>query len=417
MLSEEEARSLVLGEAHPLSTERVPLETALGAVLAEEVTSDIDMPPFDRAAMDGYAVRLADVATTPVELIVLEQIKAGDVPKRTVAPGEASGIMTGAPVPAGADAVVPVEQTEPAAGGRVRIVSGLAGKTNVAHQGEDLRQGDVVLEAGRLLGSAHVGLLAMVGRCEAVVHRRPLVAVLATGDELVEPHERPRPGQTRNSNNASLLAECGRAGFPAVSLGIARDRRPELDTAIRTGLRYDVLLVSGGVSMGEYDLVPEVLAALGAEVHFDQVAIKPGKPTVFATAPLAAWAAGEASSLRSTNSGRRLVFGLPGNPVSVIVVFRLLVEPALRRLAGRTDVGPQKVPVVLQGPARNREGRRAYQLARLHHTAEGLLAEPLPSHGSADLMALTRADALIQLEAGCGEVPAGSRLPALLLGS
>lgn len=397
IISEEEARSILLAKTCPLGSQRVPVEAALGATLAEEVVSDVDMPPFNRAAMDGYAVRLADIAATPVELTIVEHIKAGDAPKHPVGTGECSEIMTGAPVPDGADAVVQVEHTEPAAENLVRILEPLAGKTNIARQGEDLGRGDVVLEPGRLLRSAEVGLLAMVGRREVDIHQRPRVAILATGDELIEPDQVPRPGQTRNCNNFSLLAECARAGFQATALGIARDTREELETKIRAGLEADVLLVSGGVSMGKYDLVPEVFEALGIVVHFTKVAIKPGKPTVFAT------------------RGKKLVFGLPGNPVSVIVVFRLFVEPALRRLAGRTDPLPRMVSVTLTTSVRSRGDRRSYLLVRLRSSDRGLLAEPVPSHGSADLMALTNADALIQVEAGAGEVSAGTQVPALLL--
>ncbi|MCK4298704.1 MAG: molybdopterin molybdotransferase MoeA, partial [Planctomycetes bacterium] len=274
-----------------------------------------------------------------------------------------------------------------------------AGKSNIAQQGEDLRRGDVVLEAGRALRPPEVGLLAMVGRREVEIHQRPRVAILATGDELIEPAvgRVPRPGQTRNCNNFSLLAECARAGFQATALGIARDTREELETKIRAGLEADVLLVSGGVSMGKYDLVPEVFEALGVVVHFTKVAIKPGKPTVFAT------------------RGKKLVFGLPGNPVSVIVVFRLFVEPALRRLAGQQVVLPRLAFVRLAAPVRNRGDRRSYLPVRLRSSDRELLAEPVPSHGSADLMALTNADALIQVEAGAGEVSAGAEVPALLL--
>lgn len=397
MISEEEARDIVLAHARPLDAEVVPLEEAVGSVLAEEVTSDVDMPPFNRAAMDGYAVRLADLEALPLELTVIERIRAGEVPRRRVGPGQATEIMTGAPVPEGADAVVPVEETQEVAPERVRILKPLRGKTNVARRGEDLRRGEVVLGPGRLLRAAEVGLLAMVGRREVRVTKRPRVAVLATGDELVEPPRVPQPGQTRNCNNFSLLAECRRAGFPATNLGIARDTRAELEAKIRAGLEHDVLLVSGGVSMGKFDLVPQVFDALGVEVHFGKVAIKPGKPTVFATC------------------GEKLVFGLPGNPVSVLVSFRLLVEPALRRLAGHTEPGPQRVPVVLASGARNRGSRRAYLPVEVRRRGRDLLAEPVPYHGSGDLAALTRAQALIQLEPKAGELPAGTEVPALPL--
>ena len=398
MIPEEEARRIVLARALPLGTEHVPVERALGAVLAEDVASDVDMPPFDRAAMDGYAVRHADLASAPVTLAIVEQIKAGNVPSRAVGQGQCSEIMTGAPVPQGADAVVPVEETEEVTGGRVRMLRPLS-KSNVANQGEDLKRGDVVLVRGRVLRPAEVGLLAMVGRRRVQVHRRPTVAVLATGDELIDPAvgRVPQPGQPRNCNNFSLLAECARTGLRARNLGTARDTREELDEKVQAGLEADVLLGSGGVSMGKYDLVPQVFETLRVQAHFTRVAVKPGKPTVFATC------------------GEKLVFGLPGNPVSVIVAFRLFVEPALKKLAGRTDVEPRKVPVRLASPVRNRGDRRAYRPVRLLPSPEGLLAELVPSHGSGDLMAVTKADAFVQVEVGGGELLAGTEVPVLLL--
>jgi len=397
MIPEEEARRIVLEKATVLGTEEVFLAEAVGAVLAEEVVSDIDMPPFNRAAMDGYAVRSADVQAAPVELTVIEQVKAGDVGQNLVGPGQCSEIMTGAPVPEGADAVVKVEDTEPVSGGRVRILRSPGRKTNIARQGEDLHRGDTVLEPGRLLRPSEVGLLGMVGRGLVTVHRRPEVAVLATGDELVEPEREPAPGQTRNCNNASLLAECRRVGVRARSLGIARDTREQLEERIRAGLEADVLLVTGGVSMGKFDLVPQILESLGVEIHFTRVGIKPGKPTTFAT------------------TGRKLVFCLPGNPVAVIVTFRLFVEPALAGLAGRGDVLPRMAQVKLGSPLRPRGDRRAYLAVRVERRDGELVAEPVPSHGSADLMALSKADALVRVEPGASEVAAGTSLAALLL--
>jgi len=399
LLREGEARSIVLRCCEPLGAELVTLETASGTVLAEKVASDIDMPPFNRTAMDGYALRLADIDTLPAELTVIEQVQAGDVPRQTIGSGQCTEVMTGAPVPDGADAVVRVEDTEQTTRDRVRILRSPGNKTNIAYRGEDLRRGDVVLEPGCLLGPAQTGLLAMVGRRQVIVHRPPVVDILATGNELVEPDQTPRPGQTRNCNNYSLLSQCARVGVRAESLGLARDTRGEIEAKVRAGLEHDVLLVSGGVSVGRYDLVPQVFAALGVEVHFDKVAIKPGKPTVFATC------------------GKTLVFGLPGNPVATMVAFRLLVEPALKRLAGRRDFEPVTTPALLSAPVRNRRDRRAYLPARLSRTGGGLSAEPIGSHGSADMLALSKADALIRLEPAVGECPAGAEVQVLLLGS
>jgi len=382
MISPDEALEIVLAKAPLLGPESVPLADAVGGVLAETVASDIDLPPFDKSAMDGYAVRRQDVARVPADLVMLEELPAGVAPTRTVTAGACAKIMTGAPVPPGADAVIPVEDTEALPGGRVRILRAVAGRTCICVRGEDVRQGATVLERGHVLGSAEVGLLASVGRERVAIGRRPRVAILATGDELVPVSAVPGPGQTRNANSSILLACCRRAGVPADDLGVARDNKTDLGAKTCEGLRRDVLLVSGGVSMGEWDLVPAVFAEFGAAVHFATVRMKPGKPTLFAT------------------HGEHLVFGLPGNPVSTLVAFRLFVWPALRKMMGHPQPAPPPVEADLAGKVSVRGDRTSYIPGLLRCENERWVAHAIQTRGSADLVGFCRADALLILEPG-----------------
>jgi molybdopterin molybdotransferase len=311
--------------------------------------------------------------------------------------------MTGAPVPPGADLVIPVEdtQSQPARrpsgrpGGRVRVLRSDPARANICLKGEDVRKGAVVLPAGRVVRPPEVGLLASVGRERVWIHRRPRVAVLATGEELVPISAVPGPGQIRNANSWSLLASCRRAGALADDLGVARDLKPDLAAKIAAGLTRDVLIVSGGVSMGEWDLVPKVFQDLGVAIHFATVKMKPGKPTVFAT-----------------REGR-LVFGLPGNPVSTLVTFRLFVWPALRKMMGHPDPAPPPLEVTLARAVVSREERTWFMPAALRREGAQWLAEPVKTHGSADLVGFSKADALVVLEQGSYE--AGTRVQALPL--
>jgi len=395
MIRHDDALAIVLEHTPTLEAVDVDIVEAEGAVLAEDVASDVDLPPFDKSAMDGYAVRAADVASTPVELDVIEEIRAGVAPTKRIEAGTCAKIMTGAPVPAGADAVVMVENTEPASGGRVRIVRADPAHADICARGEDVARGATVLEAGHPVRRQEVGLLASVGRRRVRVHRRPSVAVLATGDELVDIEETPGPGQIRDANSWSLLASCRRAGVTADHLGVARDTEADLRAKIAEGLRRDVLLVSGGVSMGDWDLVPGIFREAGVTTHFETVAMKPGKPTVFAT------------------RGRRVIFGLPGNPVSTLVAFRLFVWPAVRKMMGHPLPSPPPLAAMLVSPLRVGGRRTRFAPVTLRWEDAGYVAEPVPTHGSADLVAFCRANALAVLEPGAHE--AGSRVPAVTL--
>jgi molybdopterin molybdotransferase len=395
MVTPDEALRIVLEKTSILEAVEVPLAEAVGAVLAEAVTSDMDLPPFDKSAMDGYAVRGEDVARLPVELSVVEELAAGSTPSQSTRPGTCAKIMTGAPVPEGADVVIPVENTESVSGGRVRILRADVAHRNICVRGEDTRKGAEVLPVGRVLGPPEMGLMASVGREKVSVYRRPRVAVLATGDELVKPSCLPGPGRIRNANSSILLGCCRLAGVPADDLGIARDNRSDLRAKIAQGLERDVLLVSGGVSTGEWDLVPGVFDEMGATTHFATVQMKPGRPTVFAT------------------KERRVIFGLPGNPVSTLVTFRLFVWPCLRKMMGHPQPAPAPVKAVLASAASVRGDRVACIPAKLRREADRWTVELVETRGSADLVGFCRADALAILEPG--RYDAGSPVDALPL--
>ena len=297
----------------------MPLGEAAGLVLAEDITSDVNSPPYDKALMDGYAVRSAD---REPQRRVLEEIAAGDVPRFPLTPGTASRIMTGAPIPEGADAVVQVELTEMVGDSVVCIQNvDVAPGKNMLPLGTSLRVGDAVLKAGATLRAIEIAVLAEIGRGMVTAIPRPKLAVLPTGNELVPVGERPAAGQIRNSNGPMLLASATRAEADAVELGIARDNRHDLARWIEEGLSADILVLSGGVSAGKFDLVPQVLAELGVEQVFHKIALRPGKPLWF--------------GVKEFKDRRALVFALPGNPVSSLVCFELFVRPAIEILAGR----------------------------------------------------------------------------------
>ncbi|MCX5676002.1 MAG: molybdopterin molybdotransferase MoeA [Planctomycetota bacterium] len=394
MIGPHEALEIVLRQAPRLDAVLVPLAEAAGGVLAERVESDIDLPPFDKSAMDGYSVRAADVQRLPADLAVIESLPAGTAPARPLAPGTCAKTMTGAPVSPGAGLVIPVEDTETLLDGRVRILRVDVGRTHICLRGEDVRRGETVLEAGSVLRPQEVALLASVGRDPVPVFRRPRVAVLATGEELVPVSAVPGPGQIRNANSSSLLACCRAAGVPADDLGVARDEKGDLRAKIAEGLARDVLLVSGGVSMGDWDLVPKVLQEAGVTIHFATVRMKPGKPTVFGTRHGCA------------------VFGLAGNPVSTLVGFHLLVRPCLRKMMGRPDAAPEAIEARLLAPAEVKDDRVIFQPAILRRETGGWTARPVETHGPADLVGFSKANGLIVLESGRYE--ASERVPAML---
>jgi molybdopterin molybdotransferase len=387
LLDVREAQAIVLREARAGLAEPKPLIRALGLVVAADAVSDIDSPPHDKAMMDGYAVRCADLPSGRGVLAVLEEITAGRTPTRALDAGTASRIMTGAPVPEGADAVVMVERTRFLDDGRVEINDRPPRRgQNILLRGSEMRRGEVVLRAGTVLRPIELGVLAAAGQAEVPAFIRPSVGILSTGDELVEAGEQPGPGQIRNSNGPMLTALASRAGVVAYYMGIAYDRLDVLPELVATGLEHDVLVLSGGVSAGKLDLVPGVLRDAGVVAHFHKVAMKPGKPVFFGT--------------RDDRGRRTLVFGLPGNPVSSLACFELFVRPALRRLAGHPEALPPPLSAPLAEDFAYSTDRPTYHPARLEPTAGGWQVRPVPWQGSADLLGLTRADALVVLPAG-----------------
>jgi molybdopterin molybdotransferase len=396
----ETALEIVLAHTPTLPAEVALIDGALGRVLAEDVAADHDLPPFDRAAMDGYAVRAADAASAPVVLEVIGQVRAGQWFDRRLAPGQAVQVMTGAPVPPGATTVVPVEKVRLMEGGRrVELQAAAEPGAHVARQGCEVRAGETVLTAGAVIDPPAIGVLAAVGRGRVAVGGRPTVAVLATGDELVDVWDTPGRAHIRNSNGYAVAAQARWAGADVRSLGVVPDQVDRIAEAVREGFRSHVLLVSGGVSAGAYDLVEEVLSRFDTGLLFTRVAVKPGAPLVFG------------------RRGDHLVFGLPGNPVSAQVTFELFVRPALLRMQGARVVTRPPVRVTLAESVANRSGRRAYSPARVRFEGGGLQAWPVPSQGSADLVAHARANAMIVLPADQTRAEAGETVEALLLGS
>lgn len=390
MISIEEALALIAPHARPLRPLSLSIADALDCVLAEEVASDVDSPPHDKSIVDGYAVRAADFAPGR-ELTVVEEVMAGAVPQRTVIAGSATRIMTGAPLPEGADGVVMVEQTEAVADqsplGKVvlrtdRVTSG----QNIMRRASSMSRGETVLSAGHRLRPLEIGLLAEVGRTEVRVVRQPSVAVLSTGNELVPPCQAPSAGQIRNSNGAMLFACVQQAGAKAIELGIGRDDHDALTQLMSEGLTHDVLLVSGGVSAGVLDLVPGVLAELGVRQVFHKVAVKPGKPIWF--------------GVLENGEETKLVFGLPGNPVSSLVCFELFVRPALAALSGRGFGARPTVSARLASSFEQRGERVTYFPATVTEDGDVRSAEPLPWKGSGDLRSLASANGLIRFPAG-----------------
>ncbi len=392
-----EALATVLRETVSLPAEAVALDDALGRILREDLYADADMPPFDRAAMDGYAVRAEDATFPPVRLAVVGEVRAGEWPRRRVGPGDAVRIMTGAPLPEGANAVQQVERTR-LAEGAVEILSAVETGANIAPRGSAARAGDLVLRRGRVIDPAAIAVLAAFGRAHPSVGRRPKLALLATGDELVGVSERPAPGQVRNSNAPTLAAQARLSGAEVRTLGVAPDRTDAIARAVAQALEGDLLVVSGGVSAGEYDLVEPVLQQAGFSFLFTGVAMKPGAPLVFG------------------RRGGTLVFGLPGNPVSAQVSFELFVRPCLLRMQGARALSRPRVAVRLASAVRNRSGR-THHLPALVRWREGRLsAELIRSTGSGDLVAHARANALVVIEADRSEIAAGEDAEAVLLG-
>ena len=400
MITVDEAVELIRQHAAPCDAQEVATEFALGLVLAESIASDIDSPPYDKALMDGYAISLTQ-SSDSTEYTVVDEIAAGDVPHCQVGLNEATRIMTGAPIPSGADTVVMVEHVESvnkteSGQERIRVTRqpDFVGQ-HVMRRATSLANGQIVMTPGVELSPAHIGLLAEVGRSTVKATAKPTVAVLATGNELVSAADKPSPGQIRNSNGPMMAAAISRAGGVPQSLGVACDDRDDLAAKIKQGLQADVLVLSGGVSAGKFDLVPSVLSDVSVEQVFHKVRLKPGKPIWF--------------GIRKTSDNRTLVFGLPGNPVSSLVCFHLFVRPTIGLLSGRPlhqEMGIGR----LGAPHRQRGDRPTYFPATVNLSSDGAVIELLDWQGSADLFTLTKANCLACFPAGECEFSTGDEI-------
>lgn len=427
MIDLKEALRTVLDSARPLGTERVELSNALGRVLAEDVAADMDLPPFDKATMDGYACRRADLGQV---LTVIETIPAGAVPTQTLGPNQCAKIMTGAALPAGADCVIMVEQTEPvkpaeqAVRGedapplRHEVLLTLFHQTprpaprveetlirftgeqtagNIFRRAQDVRAGQVVLPQGVRIGPPQVAVLASVGCVRPLVAKQPRVGIITSGDELVPPAARPGPAQIRNSNSTQLIAQLAVLGLKARDYGIVKDEVGAIDATLKRALaENDLVVVSAGVSVGDLDLVPGALRRNQVKLLFEKIAVKPGKPTIFGV------------------HERGYCFGLPGNPVSTFVVFELLVKPFLYRLMGH-DYAPVCVQMRLaEALTRKDTDRQSWNPVRI--LSEDTV-EPVQYHGSAHLSALGGAGGLVALEIGVASIERGMPVQVRLLGA
>jgi molybdopterin molybdotransferase len=403
MLSVEQAQQRILERIHRLEAEVVPTVEAGGRVLAASVSAPFDIPPYDNSAMDGFAVLAADTAgaseATPVTLPVVETVAAGHVASRPLESGQAMRIMTGAPLPEGADAVIVVERTRPA-GESVELLFEARHGAHIRRRGEDVRQGEVVLEAGSVLAAGELGLLASMRQASVTVARQPRVAVISTGDELVEIDAVPGPGQIVNSNSysiAELVRECG--GLPE-RFPIVSDRPEAIVAALRAAEGHDVVVTTGGVSVGEFDYVKQVLDEVGARQEFWRVSMKPGKPVLFAT------------------MAERPFFGLPGNPVSCMVAFHLFVAPALRKMEGLPDerLLATTVTARLDNDVRSTGDRRNYLRGVLRWVDDGFRIRTRPAQGSGVLSSMTGANGLAVVPEGTRFVGAGEAVSVVVIG-
>lgn len=387
----EEALKTVLDSAHSLGSEHVDIALAINRILAEDAKSDMDMPPFNKSIRDGYACRRADLAN---ELEVIETIPAGCAPKKSIKPNQCAKIMTGAVVPQGADCVVMVEFTENPTDSTVRFI-GENTDDHISPKGEDIKTGEVVIPKGTCIKPQHVAVLASVGCTQPVVSIRPRVGIVATGNELVPPACKPALSQIRNSNSFQLTAQIENMGVLANNYGIAKDTDKAIDTMFKKAIEEnDVVIVSGGVSMGDFDLVPDIFRQNNVELFFEKVAIQPGKPTVFGI------------------SENVYCLGLPGNPVSTFVIFELLVKPFLYKLMDY-DYKPTAVKMPLGESFRRKKTERQSWIP-IVITDVGML-KPVDYHGSAHINALCIADGLVSIEVGVNEIEKGTIVPVRLI--
>lgn len=383
----------------PIGVEMIPILESMGRIMAEPISLEFPQPPFDRSMRDGYALRAIDSIHAPLTLSLIGENAAGHVFCGTLQAGESLAIMTGAPMPPGADSVVMLEDVSMEDGGRIGISKSVRRGLNVAKTGSEHKAGEAILRKGDMIGSAELAILAAMGKSVVRVFPKPRVAVLVTGDELAGIDHEPDMAEIRDSNSYALWGQIISAGGLPVRLGIVKDQPYELLSALEKGLDFDVLVVSGGVSKGKYDLVKPLLLELGAVLHFESLKLKPGKPAVFATAR------------------GKYVFGLPGNPVSAFVTFELLARPLLRFLQGAVDDYWPVAMATLKQKVQEKPGRTKILPAQVLSTIHGLEAEPVEYKGSADIFAIGRANGFIVIPAEASLVREGDQVQVWLLKS
>jgi molybdopterin molybdotransferase len=404
-LSVTKAQECVLESVAMLGAESVKLDRSLGRVLAVDIRANRDIPPYDVSAMDGYAVRSADLANVPATLAIIEDIKAGDMPARTVQAGQCARIMTGAPVPEGADAVIRVEDTQTLSEYSVQINRSARSGHDVRARGESMRNGDAVLTAGTGITPGVIGVLATVKCAQVQVVRHPRVAILSTGNELEDIEDPVDPNKIPDSNSYALMAQVQALGIEPAVLGIARDDPAELAEYLQRGLKFDVLLVSGGTSVGVHDYVRPAIEALGVGMKFWRVAMKPGHPVAF--------------GVSQRNSGgapkETFVFGLPGNPVSSMVCFEEFVAPALRRMMGHVRIHRRTIAARLTHDVRHQAGRTEFIRVTLAKEEGGYAVTSTGAQGSGLLLSMARADGLMVVPSESTGLAAGEQVTVQLL--
>ena len=400
-LNVKEAQHAILESVAILGVEAVRLECSLGRVMAEDIRANRDLPPYDVSAMDGFAVRSTDIENAPAILEIIEDIKAGDIPVKTVQLGQCARIMTGAPVPAGADVVIRVEDTQEQSGNRVQILKAARSGNDIRPQGENMHEGEVVLAAGTEITPSVIGVLATVKAAQVQVYRRPTVAILSTGNELEGMNEPVDMHKIPDSNSYALMAQVQALGIEPVLIGIARDDPVELEEHLLRGLEYDMLLVSGGTSVGVHDYVRPTIEKLGVMMRFWRVAIRPGHPLAFGVL-----------ARRERNAA---VFGLPGNPVSSMVCFEEFVLPALRSMMGNPRMYRRTVTARLAHPVKFRPGRTEFIRVQLTRDESGYIASSTGTQSSGVLLSMAKADGLMVVPSDSTGLAAGEQVTVQLL--
>jgi molybdopterin molybdotransferase len=396
MITFEEAKRLLFESLPPRKEELIPLESSIGSVLAEDIFSDIDMPPFNKSAMDGYAIICADTKNLPCELELMEEIPAGKLPQKALISGKTSRVMTGSMLPEGANAVIKKEEVLEIAPGKVRIDREVKMGENICWKGEDAKKAHIVLRKGTPIRAQEIGILCSVGRDIIKTYKKPIVSVLSTGDEIVSYKEFPPPGKIRDSNSFMLYSQILSMGLQCRVLKKVEDDREKLLGRILEGLKEDVLIISGGVSVGEYDYVIETLESAGVKTIFHKVRIKPGKPFYFG------------------KKGEKAVFGLPGNPVSVFVTFEVFVREYLGHIYGKAFPRIQ-LSARIKDPSIKRSERTQFIPGKLTRIDDVLFVQQVKLHGSADIFALSRCDSLIIIPAGSDPPQEAEEVLLLLL--